>query len=352
MPIKSLSLFSTSKWTILARVTQKSEIRNWINKKGKGKLFNFELYDHSSEIRVTAFQKQCDDFYQMLQVDKVYYISKGSIKQADRIYNKLKHDYEITLNNETTIEECLDAGAIQIKYDFVDISSIEEEEAGSVVNVIAICTDSTELKKFKSKAGKDLTKREVTLVDQTFTSISLTLWNEDARKFDDKGKPVVLVKGAKVCEFQGSKNLSGGILKIDPDIAEGHRLREWFESGGENTGEFKSLSAITKSGYSSNFVSLVDARGLVVNEKPEYFSTVGMINMMRSENALYKACPNDKCNKKVIDNGNGMFHCDKCNMDVSSFKYRLLLNVSLRRVMVFFFLKKLNLSQKIIISNL
>lgn len=68
--------------------------------------------------------------------------------------------------------------------------------------------------------------------------------------------------------------------------------------------------------------------GLGAGDKPDYFSTVGMIHNIKAENACYKACPNGDCNKKVIDNGNDTYRCEKCNMDVDRFKYRLLMNVS------------------------
>lgn len=37
----------TPRWTIRARVTNKSSIRNWSNSKGEGKLFSFETVDES-----------------------------------------------------------------------------------------------------------------------------------------------------------------------------------------------------------------------------------------------------------------------------------------------------------------
>jgi replication factor A1 len=36
-----------NRWTIKARVTQKSDIRHWTNQKGEGKVFNVTLMDES-----------------------------------------------------------------------------------------------------------------------------------------------------------------------------------------------------------------------------------------------------------------------------------------------------------------
>lgn len=328
MPIDSISPYQ-NKWVIRARVTAKSNIRTWSNAKGEGKLFSFDLWDASGEIRATAFQQQCDKFHDMLEVDKVYYISKCQVKAANKQYSKLKHDYELTCGNDTVIQECADAGEMPaVTYEFVKISEIGEKEPGVLIDVIGVCKETTDLTTFTSKTGREMTKREVTLIDQTSSAIALTLWNDDARNFNGYDQPVVLVKGAKVGEFQGGKSLSGGALKINPDIAEGHRLRGWYDNG--ELGEFKSLSTRTQGNYSANFVSFKEARmnGLGAGDKADYYATVGMIHNIKAENAFYKACPNGDCRKKVIDNGNDTYRCEKCNMDVSSFKYNLLMNVS------------------------
>jgi Replication factor-A C terminal domain len=44
-------------------------------------------------------------------------------------------------------------------------------------------------------------------------------------------------------------------------------------------------------------------------------------------NAYYKACPTTDCNKKVVDQDNGIYRCDKRNIEGREFKYRLLINV-------------------------
>jgi len=59
------------RWTIRGRVTQKSNIRTWSNSRGEGKLFNFTVVDESGEIRATAFQAECEKFYNLIDVNKV-----------------------------------------------------------------------------------------------------------------------------------------------------------------------------------------------------------------------------------------------------------------------------------------
>ena len=60
----------------------------------------------------------------------------------------------------------------------------------------------------------------------------------------------------------------------------------------------------------------------------DYYSTKAYIALIRKENCLYPACPSDGCNKKVIDNNDGTYRCEKCNREYDSFNWRLMLSVS------------------------
>lgn len=60
----------------------------------------------------------------------------------------------------------------------------------------------------------------------------------------------------------------------------------------------------------------------------DYFSCVGTVVYLRKENCMYQACPSQDCNKKVIDEHNGLFRCEKCDREFPNFKYRMILSVS------------------------
>ena len=54
------------------KVTNKGEIRTWSNSRGDGKLFSMDLMDDSGEIRATAFNAECDKFYNMSSTPYVF----------------------------------------------------------------------------------------------------------------------------------------------------------------------------------------------------------------------------------------------------------------------------------------
>lgn len=60
----------------------------------------------------------------------------------------------------------------------------------------------------------------------------------------------------------------------------------------------------------------------------DYYTCIASIVYLRKENCLYQACPNQDCNKKVLDQLNGMYRCEKCDKEFPNFKYRLILSVS------------------------
>ena len=62
--------------------------------------------------------------------------------------------------------------------------------------------------------------------------------------------------------------------------------------------------------------------------KADYFSCVATVVYLRKENSMYQACPTQDCNKKVIDQQNGLYRCEKCDREFPNFKYRMILSVS------------------------
>lgn len=70
------------------------------------------------------------------------------------------------------------------------------------------------------------------------------MWGTDAENFDGSTQPVIIIKGAKVNEFGGGKNistLSSSVMKINPDIPESHKMRGWFDNEGVYQ-EYKNIS--------------------------------------------------------------------------------------------------------------
>ncbi|XP_062499308.1 replication protein A 70 kDa DNA-binding subunit-like [Corticium candelabrum] len=332
-PIRSLNPYQ-NKWTFRARVTNKTSVRTWNNSRGDGKVFSVDLLDESDEIRATAFNELVDKFYDLLEKGKVYYISRGSIKTANKKYTSIKNDYELYFSHDTVIEPCMDECSMpKMVYDFVDIKKIEDIPKDSVIDVIGVVKSVSDIVQITAKSsGRQISKRDVQLMDRT-GAVNGTLWGDDAESFSAPANAVVAVRGARVSEFGGrSLSLSsGGSIAINPDHAAAHQLRGWYETEGGRS-DVKSISGNQMDmNRPSQFKRLCQIKdeNLGHGDKPDYLSVRATAVFFKKDNCLYKACPLEDQNYKVVDLGNGQYQCERLNRTFDSFKWRYILQVNI-----------------------
>jgi len=332
-PIASLTPYQ-NRWTVCARVTNRSAIRTWSNSRGDGKLFSVDLIDESGEIRATGFNDVVDKYYEMMEPGKVFYITKGSLKTANKQYTTLTNDYEMSLNNDTTIELCTDDVELpQIQYNFVAIKDLENVNKDALVDLLGVVKSTGDITQITTKAtNKQVSKRDIEVVDRSNTTVKCTLWGTEAEKFGEHmdQNPVVAIKGAKVSDFGGRSLsvLNSSNFQVNPDIPECHSIRGWYDNQGRNE-IAKSISGGSGSGGSAPYKLIGDIRsqGLGQNDKPDYFNISATTVFFKKENCMYQACPTEECNKKVIEE-NGQYRCEKCDRTFPDFKYRLMLSMN------------------------
>ncbi|ERE67969.1 replication protein A DNA-binding subunit [Cricetulus griseus] len=189
------------------------------------------------EIRATAFNEQVDKFFPLIEVNKVYYFSKGTLKIANKQFSAVKNDYEMTFNNETSVLPCEDGHHLPtVQFDFTGISDLESKSKDSLVDIIGICKSYEDSTKITVKSSnREVAKRNIYLMDMSGKVVTATLWGEDADKFDGSRQPVMAIKGARVSDFGGRSLsvLSSSTIIVNPDIPEAYKLRGWFDSEGQ-----------------------------------------------------------------------------------------------------------------------
>lgn len=78
----------------------------------------------------------------------------------------------------------------------------------------------------------------------------------------------------------------------------------------------------------TDWVNIADVKEKKLgSEQADYYQVKATVLLINSNNVLYKACPGDDCNKKVVDLENGSFRCEKCNKEYDRFKYRMIMSV-------------------------
>lgn len=154
VPIASLNAYQ-NRWTIKARVTQKSDIRRYTNARGEGKFFSFDLLDaDKGEIRVVGWNDQCDRFYDQVEEGRVYMISRASLRTKRGNFNQTKHPFEIHLETSTLVEPVSDEDAIpKISFSFVPLSQIEDMPQGNMVDICTVVENVAEITEITRKDG-------------------------------------------------------------------------------------------------------------------------------------------------------------------------------------------------------
>jgi replication factor A1 len=190
--------------------------------------------------------------------------------------------------------------------------------------------------------------------------VLLLLWIADW-----SSQPILAIKGAKVGDYNGGRSLSsltGTSIIFEPHAVAGFSdMAAWraqqAASGGVQAGtslggsgggggggvtegfeKRKSIAAIKDEGMvvihkliHLSFIHVFDVfPGLGMSEKPDYVVVKGTVVYIRHDNdPWYTACVGDNCNKKVTENMNGDWHCEKCNRDYPQCHRRYILNISM-----------------------
>ncbi|XP_062230519.1 replication protein A 70 kDa DNA-binding subunit C-like isoform X2 [Phragmites australis] len=343
VPVAQLNPYQ-ERWTIKARVTAKTDLRHFTNAKGPGKVFSFDLLDaQGGEIRATCFTLQADQYFDLIEVDKVYLVSKGSLKPAQKKFNPLNHEYEIFVDHRTSIEICSgdDSSIPRQQYNFRQISEIENMETGAIVDLVGVVTSVGPSATIMRKDGSEAQRKTLQLKDMSGRSVEITFWGKfcDAEghqlqlQCDSGLNPILALKNGRVTEFSGRSvsSISSTQLKINPDFPEAERLRHWYVTEGKTAACISLSREVSSMGRTDvrKTVAHIKDENLGRSDKPDWITIKGAISHLTTDNFCYPACTLEvngrQCNKKVINNGDGTWHCDKCDQGSPNCEYRYLL---------------------------
>lgn len=348
VPIAALNPYQ-GRWTVKARVTAKTELRFYNNQKGDGKVFSFDLLDSDGgEIRVTCFNSVADQFYHQIEPGTVYQISKGSLRPAQKNFNHLPNDHEIMLESTSVVQPCFedDTTIPQQQFHFRPISDIEAMENNNVIDVIGVVSSISPSTSIMRKNGTETQKRVLQLKDISGRSVELTLWGnfcnaegQTLQSMCDSGAfPVLAVKAGRVNDFNGKSigTISTSKLFIEPDFPEALKTKAWFEREGKNMPSMslsREVSSIGRTDVRKTISQIKDER-LGTSEKPDWITISATVTFIKVDNFSYTACPlmigDRQCNKKVTNNGDGKWRCDRCDQTVDECEYRYILQFQIQ----------------------
>ncbi|XP_015943436.1 replication protein A 70 kDa DNA-binding subunit B [Arachis duranensis] len=348
-PLVSLNPYQGN-WTIKVSVTSKGNMRTYKNARGEGCVFNVELTDEDgTQIQATMFNDAARKFYDKFVLGKVYYISKGTLKVANKQFKTVQNDYEMTLNENSEVEEAANEASFvpETKFSFVPIDQlgpyVNKSELVDVVGVVQNVSPTMSIR--RKSNNESIPKRDITIADETKKTVVVSLWNDLATNIGQElldmadKSPVVAIKSLRVGDFQGVSlsAISKSVIKIDPEIPEAKKLRCWYDSEGKDAtmasvGSGSSPSSMngSRSVYSDRVsLSYITSNLSLGEDKPAFFSLRGYISFIKPDQAMwYRACKT--CNKKVTESIGAGYWCEGCqkNDEQCSLRYIMVVKVA------------------------
>ncbi|XP_027333073.1 replication protein A 70 kDa DNA-binding subunit B isoform X2 [Abrus precatorius] len=348
-PLVSLNPYQGN-WTIKVSVTSKGNMRTYRNARGEGCVFNVELTDEDgTQIQATMFNDAARKFFDKFVLGKVYYISKGTLKVANKQFKTVQNDYEMTLNENSEVEEVDGEASFvpETKFKFVPIDQlgphVNKTDLVDVVGVVKNVSSTMSIRRKSDNEG--IPKRDITIADETKKTVVVSLWNELATNIGQElldiadKSPVVAIKSLKVGDFQGVSlsTISKSAVLINPDIPEAKKLRSWYDFEGKDASMDSvgsGSSPISNNGIRSVYsdrvsLSHIISTPMLGDGKPAFFSIRGYINFIKADQAMwYRACKT--CNKKVTESIGSGYWCEGCqkNDEQCSLRYIMVAKVA------------------------
>ena len=361
--LKELTTFSRN-FILLVRIIKKSEIkvfetRNTNNANiltGQGKLFYFIVIDQEgSEMQCTCFNKTVNKFYDLIQENHLYEIKGGYVKINDKKYTRIKADYKIVLDENSTITPKKDDLPIIIKkslFNFVKISELPKLKVYTIIDICAIVLDITDIVvKITRNGAQPL--RKLILGDNTKYKVELSLW----RKFTEieiKKGDIVLINNVKIGEYKG-RNLSTfeeTSIKINPNSADLddeneeflNNLIKFFEENKNNIynndffSDFENLYKDKLQNYqmieedkTKYIKDILDNLDKIEESKNLSKISAVITQIIHNEKNFYIGCNDKNCKKKLMyDFSKKEYTCPSCGRKTKKVTYYYTLSLRVK----------------------
>ncbi|KAA8499455.1 Replication protein A 70 kDa DNA-binding subunit C [Porphyridium purpureum] len=341
-PIATLSPYVTN-YCIKGRVTLRNNLRRYQNEKREGVLFSFELQDNTASIKIACFNEVAERLADQVQMNKLYSVKRAQVKAADRRYNRTTSQFEITLDNRSEVIPLPDDGTVKgMQFEFTKLAMLESIAPKTFVDVIGVVKDCSEVVQLTSKtSGEMMTKRTLTLVDDSGVSAPLTLWNDAASKYDAENtiNAIILCKGIRRGDFQGVSldGMRSSFFELHPDVEQAHQLRAWYDSAGRAV-PFRAIGG-PEAGHAGGMTmegdklltleemqSIFDQERVASDPRGQYYTVLARVMFVRRKTFCYAAAPDT--GRKVVQQAPGRWISEADGKEYENCEYRYILQLN------------------------
>ncbi|KAK9902800.1 hypothetical protein WJX75_006399 [Coccomyxa subellipsoidea] len=324
-PIHALNPYSND-WTIRAKLVSKAPLRHFEKGGQQQAVFGIEVVDdRGTTIEITLWRGLAEKFYDHLEEGRVYIFRRGSVKLANKNYKTVRNDYTIHMDSGSEIEQCEDSDVSKMtaKLKFVDFERLPMYAGKkTLVDVLGIVTAVGALGSVKrTRDGTELSRRDVTLVDQGAKTVVVTLWGATAEEvgvqLEQQPEALISISTCRVTDYNGVSlsTVTRSVVTVEPDGDRAASLRQWWESNGRTAptqhlgeGLASAKRALGGPPERQTFGDLhVPKEELPpADAKPQYHTIIATVAHIDAQQALYyEACPDN--NRKVVKQGKGWF---------------------------------------------
>ena len=250
-PINSLTTYNGN-WTIKCRVLFKNKsMKQFETEKGTNYVWNVEVVDKDgTKITITCYGDEAKKYIKIFEEGEVYFISNGNYKLiTGKKYNAVANDFQIILKPSSKVLKTQEDNDIpQEKYDLIKIATIlnlpKRLTAQRVyVDVGGIVTKIEDIQTIKSKkTNRKLIKQTFTIVDDTYQTIDVSLWNDMIKQCDIQLHQPIVIPNATTNEYNNQLSLNCTRLP-NTNCYKIHKMRQllqWYNQLHTDTNEAKS----------------------------------------------------------------------------------------------------------------
>ncbi|KAJ8671572.1 hypothetical protein QAD02_002831 [Eretmocerus hayati] len=175
----------------------------------RGKYFEMEVLDEFNITKAKVYNDDCKELYSMLEVGKVYIISKVRLVAVHPSFGKKMYEFHFDDKTEIKGIEGSKLDNIHDHYNFHDVAGIAVTEANTIIDFIGVVKSfEEEIKLPKNKNGKINKLRNVTFLDENDKKITVVFWNDKIESVTEKMKGRTLVlHNVKINLYEDEKKL-------------------------------------------------------------------------------------------------------------------------------------------------
>ena len=331
-PIASLNPYMNG-WAIRAKVISKTPKRSFTNRTTgqPSGVFSAELMDEAgTTIEGTFWREAADKYYDTLEDGKVYIFARGSVKPANKTYNRTRNDYCLHFDASTEVEASEGDINTILRMEFVPIDQLAAfVDKKAPVDICGIVTSVGSLGSVKRKSdSSELSRRDITLVDRGLKTVNVTLWGSLAEGVGSEmetvaagmHRPVVAISSCRVSSYNGISvsTLSRSQVLIDPSadvVPDAPALRQWWDTigcGADTQAVGEGMASALKPGANGGAPQRTDLATVradapaTPDSKPVYSTVTAAVAAINPEQSMwYLACPEN--NRKVVEQDGGFF---------------------------------------------